>query len=115
MVDLTKKGKNNTAELTIDMANQILSEIITFGNADLAVKNGDSSIDPENYNEVDKQIDKFIEIIRNKMRTETTTTKAAFVSSLSHELLNVEKVLNIDIDGRTWDEYKASFKVFEEI
>jgi len=64
-MDFNEQPTNSTPALTAGIAGQVYELIKQFGNADNAYKlKGDSSIDPEHFVLVDKEIDRIVKELR---------------------------------------------------
>jgi hypothetical protein len=64
-MDFNEQPTNSTPALTAEIAGQVYNLIKQFGDADKAYKlKGDSSIDPEHFSLVDKEIDRIVKELR---------------------------------------------------
>jgi len=111
---------NSTEVLTAEIAQEIYSEILAHGNADLAVKHqANSERDPENFEKVNKEADRIVKelnefksgklleaeefhfdeesmekVIDKEAVYYEYTTDADLIKQVSSELLDVATVLN---------------------
>ena len=64
-MDFNEQPTNSTPALTAEIAGQVYNLIKQYGNADKAYKmKGGSSIDPEHFTAVDKEIDRIVRELR---------------------------------------------------
>jgi hypothetical protein len=64
-MDFNEQPTNSTPALTAEIAGQVYELIKQFGNADKAYKlKCDSSIDPEHFDLVDKELDRIVKELR---------------------------------------------------
>jgi len=104
MVNIKEEKVCSTKELTKELADDIVSHILSDGNADKAFKNPDTDYDYTNVKKVDAEIDRVIVLVK------TVASKGGKQSEVTSDLINVTPVISYVLDGVSWTEYVNSFK-----